>query len=203
VTARGRAREEVSAGGVVFRYAAAPGGDHRPVFLLIRDSYQNWGFPKGHLEAGEGPECAALREVTEETGLGELAVAGQIETIDWYFRFRGRLIHKVCHFFLMRTQRASTCPQRSEGITACRWAPFEEAVALVSYANAREVLRRAHDMVCALDAAREVARATEVEVPVAAAVVRDADGPARRRRRTRRGRRPGPRPGNPEAGPPR
>jgi 8-oxo-dGTP pyrophosphatase MutT (NUDIX family) len=203
VTARGRAREEVSAGGVVFRYAAAGGGERRPVFLLIRDSYQNWGFPKGHLEAGEGPECAALREVAEETGLGELAVAGQIETIDWYFRFRGRLIHKVCHFFLMRTQRTSTCPQRSEGITACRWAPFEEAVALVSYANAREVLRRAHDMVCALDAAREVARATEVEVPVAAAVVRDADGPARRRRRTRRGRRPGPRPGNPEAGPPR
>jgi 8-oxo-dGTP pyrophosphatase MutT (NUDIX family) len=153
VTPRGRAREEISAGGVVFRYAAGVGGVRQPVFLLIRDSYRNWGFPKGHLEEGEVPEGAALREVAEETGLGELAVAGEIETIDWYFRFRGRLIHKVCHFFLMRTERASTCPQRSEGITACRWAPFDEAVALVSYANAREVLRRAHTMVCALDAA--------------------------------------------------
>ncbi len=147
---RGRAREEVSAGGVVFRYGAAADGAREPLFLLIRDSYRNWGFPKGHLEDGEGPECAALREVAEETGLGELAVAGVIETIDWYFRFRGRLIHKVCHFYLMRTDRASTCPQRSEGITACRWAPFDEAVALVSYANAREVLRRAHAMVCDL-----------------------------------------------------
>ncbi|MDF1504858.1 NUDIX hydrolase, partial [Roseisolibacter sp. H3M3-2] len=189
MTPRGRAREEVSAGGVVFRYAAAGGGAPRPVFLLIRDSYQNWGFPKGHLEAGEGPECAALREVTEETGLGELAVAGQIETIDWYFRFRGRLIHKVCHFYLMRTQRVSTCPQRSEGITACRWAPFEEAVALVSYANAREVLRRAHAMVCALDAmAAEAAAAAGA--PAAGAPPADAAtaGPAeesvpRRRRR--------------------
>lgn len=150
MTPRGRAREEVSAGGVVFRYAAT-GGAREPLFLLIRDSYRNWGFPKGHLEDGEGPEGAALREVSEETGLGELAVTGAIETIDWYFRFRGRLIHKVCHFYLMRTERASTCPQRSEGITACRWAPFDEAVSLVSYANAREVLRRAHAMVCALE----------------------------------------------------
>jgi ADP-ribose pyrophosphatase YjhB (NUDIX family) len=120
------------------------------MFLLIRDSYRNWGFPKGHLEAGEGPERAAVREVAEETGLDGLAVEGQIEVIDWYFRFRGRLIHKVCHFYLMRTECGETCPQREEGITACRWAAFEEAVSLVSYANAREVLRRAQEMVCAL-----------------------------------------------------
>ena len=43
---------------------------------------------------------------------------GEIETIDWYFRFRGRLIHKVCHFYLMETTAADTRPQRNEGITA-------------------------------------------------------------------------------------
>jgi len=144
---RSRAREEVSAGGVVFRFVRGVDGEARPFYLLIRDSYRNWGFPKGHLEAGEGPENAAVREVGEETGLEALLVEGEIETIDWYFRFRGRLIHKVCHFFLMRSESASTCPQRAEGITACRWAPFDEAVTLVSYANAREVLQRAHDMV--------------------------------------------------------
>lgn len=158
----GGAREEVSAGGIVFRYDRSAAGAPRPVFLLIRDSYRNWGFPKGHLEAGEGPECAAVREVAEETGLDALVVHGPIATIDWYFRFRGRLVHKVCHFFLMRTECAATCPQRAEGITACRWAPYEEAVALVSYANARLVLQRAHAMVQALhgvscpDAPRDV-----------------------------------------------
>jgi len=146
-TARPRAREEISAGGVVFRLVSDGDGQARPFYLLIRDSYRNWGFPKGHLEAGEGPECAAVREVGEETGLCTLRVEGQIETIDWYFRFRGRLIHKVCHFYLMRSQSASTCPQRAEGITACRWAPFDEAVTLVSYANARSVLQRADEMV--------------------------------------------------------
>ena len=139
---RVRAREETSAGGVVFRIA-----DGNTLFLLIRDSYRNWGFPKGHLESGELPEAAALREVSEETGLGDLVLRGTITTIDWHFRFRGRLIHKVCHFFLMETAEMDTSPQRAEGITACRWAPFDEAEGLISYANARDVLRKARSLV--------------------------------------------------------
>ena len=73
--------------------ASDDGGPARPLFLLIRDSYQNWGFPKGHLEPGELPEAAALRETGEETGLAELIMHGPIRIIDWFFRFRGRFIH--------------------------------------------------------------------------------------------------------------
>lgn len=137
---------ETSAGGVVVRMGDA-GGVLRPLFLIIRDSYDNWGFPKGHVEDGERPEVAAIREVGEETGLGELNLGASIDTIDWYFRFRGRLIHKVCHFYLMFTDAANTSPQRSEGITACRWESYEEAAQLVSYANARDVLKRANELV--------------------------------------------------------
>jgi 8-oxo-dGTP pyrophosphatase MutT (NUDIX family) len=146
---RARAKRETSAGGVVYRIAAGPDGAQRPLFLLIRDSYRNWGFPKGHLEDGEAPEAAAVREVVEETGLAGVELRAPIETIDWYFRFRGRLIHKVCHFYLMETAAADTSPQRAEGITACRWAAYEDALQMTSYANAREVLRRAHEMVSA------------------------------------------------------
>lgn len=138
------ARDETSAGGVVFRIESG-----QPLYLLIRDSYENWGFPKGHLEGGERAEDAARREVGEETGLSNLTVRGSIDTIDWYFRFRGRLIHKVCHFYLMETTESSTSPQRNEGITACRWMQYDEAVSLVSYSNARDVLRRARAMVVA------------------------------------------------------
>ena len=143
MTARSRAAQETSAGGVVFRIAS--GGE--PLFLLIRDSYRNWGFPKGHLEDGELPDAAALREVREETGLAELELRGEIETIDWYFRFRGRLIHKICHFYLMETSAAATSPQRAEGITACRWMPIADALQTISYANAKAVLQRASEMV--------------------------------------------------------
>jgi 8-oxo-dGTP pyrophosphatase MutT (NUDIX family) len=138
---RTRAKEETSAGGVVYRV-----DNGIPVYLLIRDSYKNWGFPKGHLEDGERPETAATREVGEETGLADLALRGAIDTIDWHFRFRGRLIHKSCHFFLMETAESSTSPQHAEGITACRWLPYDEAMELLSYANARDVLRKARDI---------------------------------------------------------
>jgi len=143
VTARARATQETSAGGVVFRVDTSG----EAMFLLIRDSYRNWGFPKGHLEDGELPDAAALREVREETGLDGLELRGEIETIDWYFRFRGRLIHKVCHFYLMETVSAATSPQRAEGITACRWMPFAQALQTISYTNAKAVLQRAGDMV--------------------------------------------------------
>jgi 8-oxo-dGTP pyrophosphatase MutT (NUDIX family) len=145
---RARAQRETSAGGVVYRLEA-----ETPFFLLIRDSYANWGFPKGHLEPGERAEDAALREVREETGLHELGIRGAIDTIDWYFRFRGRLIHKVCHFFLMETTQTETAPQRAEGITACRWVAFGEATEAISYGNAREVLRHAHEMIAGVRAA--------------------------------------------------
>jgi len=142
---RPQAKEETSAGGVVYRVV-----DGSLLFLLIRDSYRNWGFPKGHVEDGELPDAAALREVSEETGLTDLVARGLVQTIDWHFRFRGKLIHKICHFYLMETAESTTSPQRTEGITACRWLPFNEAEELVSYANARDVLRKARALVPAV-----------------------------------------------------
>jgi len=141
-----RAQRETSAGGVVFRR----GPDGRPRFLLIRDSYRNWGFPKGHLEVGEPPADAARREVAEETGLEDLVLHGPIRVIDWYFRFRGKTIHKYCHFFLFESAQGEPVPQAEEGITDCAWYDLEEARRTISYENARAVLEQAAEMVQAL-----------------------------------------------------
>lgn len=147
---KGSSRRESSAGGVVFRVS---GG--QPRFLLICDSYDKWGFPKGHLERGERADTAALREVMEETGLRALTLVGlppSIATIEWTFRLRGELIHKSCQYFLMETAVENTRPQKSEGISACRWATLDAARALISYENAREVLQRAYEIVMARQA---------------------------------------------------
>ncbi len=130
------AREEVSAGGVVFRMM-----DGSPHVLLIRDPYRNWGLPKGHVEGVENPPEAALREVQEETGLSELVLGPTLGTIDWTFRIRGTLVHKYCHFFLMVSPEGDTVPQEAEGITECRWLPTEDAIRDVTYDNAREMIR--------------------------------------------------------------
>ena len=144
---RGRARVERSAGGVVIRHT----GD-APYALVIRDPYGNWGLPKGHLENGEGPGEAALREVGEETGLTDLSLGPELATIDWYFRAGTRLIHKFCAFYLMGSDAGDPVPETAEGITECVWLPLEEAEARITYDNAREVVRVARELTTAAGA---------------------------------------------------
>lgn len=123
--------------------------------MLIKDPYGNWGLPKGHLEGAEGPQEAGLREVGEETGLGDLRLGPRLRTIDWYFRLKGRLIHKHCTFFLMMSEEGCPVPEEAEGITECRWVPLLEAVETVDYENARAVVRDAARI--ALDPGESVA----------------------------------------------
>jgi ADP-ribose pyrophosphatase YjhB (NUDIX family) len=139
-------RLETSAGGVVFRREGGVA-----YFLLIRDPYENWGLPKGHVEKGETPEQAAVREVREETGVESLEFREALETIDWFFREGADLIHKYCHFFLMETTVETTRPQLEEGITECVWLPLEDALRTLTYDNARQVLESAGHRVVALD----------------------------------------------------
>lgn len=47
-------------------------GRDTPEFLLLR-VYRYWDFPKGIVEKGEDPLRAAQRELTEETGLVQVA----------------------------------------------------------------------------------------------------------------------------------
>jgi 8-oxo-dGTP pyrophosphatase MutT (NUDIX family) len=139
---RERPRIERSAGGVVLREI-----DSVPHVLVIQDPYQNWGLPKGHLERGESTGDAALREVAEETGLEDLSLGTELATIDWYFRSGGRLIHKFCVFYLMRSEDGDPVPQTSEGITECIWVPVSDVEERITYDNAREVVGAARRLV--------------------------------------------------------
>ena len=103
---RRHAREERSAGGVIFR--STPEGVR---VLLIRDAYANWGLPKGHLEPSESEKEAAVREAEEETGLACQVVGDELMTIDWYFKKQDHLVHKHCQFFLMESPSGDPVPE--------------------------------------------------------------------------------------------
>ena len=143
--ARTRTRRETSAGGVIFRCAS-----DEARFLLIYDGHGIWGFAKGHVEPGEDPTDAARREIAEETGLHAVVPHGPLGTIDWFFRVRGRLIHKYCHFFLFESPEGTPVPQAEEGIQRCEWHDAATALATVTHENARGVLREAIGRVRAL-----------------------------------------------------
>jgi 8-oxo-dGTP pyrophosphatase MutT (NUDIX family) len=134
------AKIELSAGGVIHRRTS----EGVTEVLLIKDSYGNWGFPKGHVEAGESLEEAAVRECREETGLDRLELIGPIGTSDWYFRAGGALVHKFCDYFLITADpREQASPQTREGIQACVWLSLDKAESQVTYVNAGQILRRA------------------------------------------------------------
>jgi 8-oxo-dGTP pyrophosphatase MutT (NUDIX family) len=137
-----RTKTEFSAGGVVARRI----GDSVN-FLLIKDSYGNWGLPKGHIESGESSKEAAIREVGEETGLCELSLGPSLGTIDWHFQINDSLIHKFCEYFLIISEEGDTRPQIEEAITECLWLPVQDAIVNVTYDNTRQVMERAVEMV--------------------------------------------------------
>ena len=100
--------------------------------LMLR-AYRNWDFPKGSCEAGELPLQAAIREVSEETGIEDL-------NFDWGERFTETGPYnqgKVARYFLARTQteavRMGISPElgRPEH-HEYRWLGFDQAYDLAS-----------------------------------------------------------------------
>ena len=92
--------DEVSAGGLVVDKSGTKG-------LLIgrldpKDASHErllWSLPKGHIEDGETPEQAAIREVAEETGI-KSEITRSLGVIDFWFMASGKRIHKTVHHFL-------------------------------------------------------------------------------------------------------
>ena len=90
-------------------------------FLLIRRSGL-WDLPKGHQEPGEDLEITALREVEEETGLGDLQLGKFIRVTDHtYFRNERWHLKHTWWYSMTYTGTDTPVPQCEEDITEVRW----------------------------------------------------------------------------------
>jgi bis(5'-nucleosidyl)-tetraphosphatase len=119
------------AGGVVFKpHRTAP----RVLLVKARRNPQLWIFPKGHIEEGERPREAALRETREEAG-----VAAEIVTRLGSLEFEsGKELVQVDYFLLRWTADVPAHEDRER-----RWCTVEEATDLLTFDGARSLLAKA------------------------------------------------------------
>jgi 8-oxo-dGTP pyrophosphatase MutT (NUDIX family) len=103
-----------------------------------------WSLPKGHIEAGETAEQAAVREVEEETGIIGLVVA-PLGTIDFWFVAEDRRVHKTVHHFLMRATGGELSDSDVE-VSEVAWVPLQELESRLAYADERRLIRRATEL---------------------------------------------------------
>jgi len=136
-----RRNEEISAGGLVID----PSGE---LGLLIgrhdKRGRTLWSLPKGHIESGETPEDAAIREVAEETGI-ESAITRSLGVIDFWFMAEGKRIHKTVHHYLFRMTGGTLTPQQIE-VDEVAWFPLSEVSRRLAYSDERKLIASFGDL---------------------------------------------------------
>ena len=137
--------DEVSAGGLVIDGTGTKG-------LLIgrrdlKDASRErllWSLPKGHIEAGETPEQAAIREVAEETGI-QSEIARELGIIDFWFMAGGKRIHKTVHHYLFREVGGTLSPQVTE-VDDVGWFPLDEIISLLAYPDEKKLIAKVGEL---------------------------------------------------------
>jgi len=129
----------------LFKFIEAAGGlvmNKKGEFLIIY-RYGRWDLPKGKLEHNEKIDAAALREVSEETGITNIKLGGFIADTFHTYRLGNATILKRTHWFFMRYDgNEPLIPQQSEDITIAKWMPKDKMSEVLNntYDTIREVL---------------------------------------------------------------
>jgi 8-oxo-dGTP pyrophosphatase MutT (NUDIX family) len=137
--------DEVSAGGLVIDTTGTMG------LLIGRYDHKDatgkrvlWSLPKGHIEEGETPEQAAIREVAEETGITS-SITKSLGVIDFWFMAGGKRIHKTVHHFQFTEVSGTLAAQESE-VDEVSWFPLNEIVDRLAYPDEKKLIARTAEL---------------------------------------------------------
>ena len=107
-----------AAGGIVTN-------ENGEILMIFRRG--KWDFPKGKVEPDESCEAAALREVTEETGVHGLQLGEALPMTQHTYDLHGTHILKHTHWYRMTAPAQVLIPQTEEDIEQALWVKPEQA----------------------------------------------------------------------------
>lgn len=125
-------KHEKSCGAVVFTRV---GPEIR--YVLAQSRAGHYGFPKGHVEAGETEEETALREIYEEVCLRPVLLDGFREVCE--YDIPSLNVRKQVVFFLGYYESQEITAQESE-LAQAVLVPCEEAMELLEHEDSRRIL---------------------------------------------------------------
>ncbi|MDP3889334.1 MAG: NUDIX domain-containing protein, partial [bacterium] len=86
-----------------------------------------------------------LRELQEETGLSAYIYDDFNESLDYFFIEQGSRIHKTVYYLIAETtEKRVVLSHEHIGFI---WLPYEQALEILTYDNAKHILRKAHDVI--------------------------------------------------------
>lgn len=132
-------QRQFSAGAIIF-YEGKRGRE----YLLLKDGYGHWVFPKGIIAEKENSLDAAKREVFEETTLKSLEfIPGFKETVQFMFTFEAELIFKTVTWYLARVKTKEVKISREH--QSYKWCRFEKALKLIDIKGNQKLLKTVDD----------------------------------------------------------
>jgi mutator protein MutT len=122
------------AGGIVFRQK-----EGKTQYLVVRakPDPSHWVIPKGHIEPGELPEAAAVREIREEAGV-MAKIFSTLGTLNFTYRDK-----KVDTIIYLLEYIGETLPLEEREF---HWGPYEETMHMLTFTDTREILRLAREI---------------------------------------------------------
>ena len=132
----------VSTGGVVI--------NEQRMILVVNQNGTSWSLPKGHVNLGEGPLQAAIREIMEEAGISDLHFLCPLGA---YGRFKlgkntgeDKQEWKVLLFFLFKTKQNELNPKDPHHPQA-RWVHPDEVEALLTHPKDKAFYKSIRDQI--------------------------------------------------------
>jgi 8-oxo-dGTP pyrophosphatase MutT (NUDIX family) len=113
--------------------------------LLLIFRRGSWDLPKGKVDPDETIEACALREVEEETGVGNLTLINflGITNHQYFDPYLKEEVIKESHWYTMSVKGVpALIPQTEEDITDIKWVPLSDVNALIaeSFASIKEII---------------------------------------------------------------